>query len=133
MRLEYFQMVDRVVELDVDGRTIKTLARVPHSSPIFEGHFPDHPLMPGVLLIECAAQASGALWASMLAADAPTHFTLAQVIQFKITQSVAPGATLETNVMLENTLGRVAQFAVTLRVEETEVARGRIVLGMPEV
>ena len=59
MRLEYFQLIDRIVELDVPGRAIKTLAQVPQTSTIFEGHFPGYPLMPGVLLTEAMAQTSG--------------------------------------------------------------------------
>ncbi len=97
--------------------------------PFFADHFPGQPLMPGVLLIECAAQTAGSLWASMLATDAPKHFVLAQVVQFKLQQSVLPGETLEAEVVLENSLGQLAQFTVTLRVKENEVARGRLVLS----
>jgi 3-hydroxyacyl-[acyl-carrier-protein] dehydratase len=97
--------------------------------PFFADHFPGRPLMPGVLLIECGAQAAGALWASL--SDGPHAFILAQVIQFKIQQAVRPGDTLETEVVLENSLGALAQFGVVLRVGDTEVARGRIVLGQP--
>ena len=49
MRLEYFQLIDRIVELDVRHQTIRVEARVPTESTIFEGHFPGYPLMPGVL------------------------------------------------------------------------------------
>jgi 3-hydroxyacyl-[acyl-carrier-protein] dehydratase len=95
----------------------------------FADHFPERPLMPGVLLIECGAQAAGALWASTLAADAPAHFVLAQVVQFKIQQPVMPGETIETNVVLEKSLGSLAQFEIILGVKQIEVARGRLVLS----
>jgi 3-hydroxymyristoyl/3-hydroxydecanoyl-(acyl carrier protein) dehydratases len=61
MRLEYFEMIDRVTRLDRDGRRIEAMSTVPTESPVFEGHFPGHPLVPGVLLTETMAQASGYL------------------------------------------------------------------------
>ena len=59
MQLEYFHMIDRIVDLKVDEKKIVVEAQVPKQSTIFEGHFPGYPLMPGVLLIESMAQASG--------------------------------------------------------------------------
>lgn len=97
--------------------------------PFFADHFPGQPLMPGVLLVECAAQAAGALWASTLAANAPAHFILAQIVQFKIQKPVLPNETVETDVVLDNILGQLAQFTVTLHVNQVEVARGRLVLS----
>ena len=59
MRLEYFFLIDRIVDLNLDEQTIRVEANVPEASTIFEGHFPGYPLMPGVLLIETMAQTSG--------------------------------------------------------------------------
>ena len=61
MRLEYFQLIDRIVDLKIADRKISTEATVPVTSTIFEGHFPGFPLMPGVLVIEALAQVSGIL------------------------------------------------------------------------
>ena len=61
MRLEYFQMLDRVERLDLDHSSVVASAQVPETSPIFDGHFPGHAVMPGVLLLETMAQAAGYL------------------------------------------------------------------------
>lgn len=98
--------------------------------PFFADHFPGKPLMPAVLLIECGAQAAGALWGSIQGAEAPVRFVLAQVLQFKIQRSVFPGEKIETKVTLEKSLGKLAQFEVVLSVNQLNVARGKIMLGV---
>lgn len=92
MRLEYFQLIDRIVALDLDGRTVKTHARIPQTSTIFEGHFPGHPLMPGVLLIESMAQTSGWLIIGLTKFERMPF--LASVREAKLRTFVSPGQEL---------------------------------------
>ena len=93
MRIEYFQLIDRIIDLNLNDLTIRVEANVPTDSTIFEGHFPGRPLMPGVLLIECMAQTTGWLVSAL------TGFTglpaLAGVKEGKIRAPVFPGDELE--------------------------------------
>jgi 3-hydroxyacyl-[acyl-carrier-protein] dehydratase len=93
MRLEYFQMIDRFVAVDAVARTIRTECTVPEQSPVFEGHFPGFPLMPGVLLIECMAQTCG--WMTSAINRFSGLPVLAGVKEAKIREPVFPGDRLE--------------------------------------
>jgi 3-hydroxyacyl-[acyl-carrier-protein] dehydratase len=92
MRLEYFQLIDRIVALDLDGRTVKTHAKVPQTSTVFEGHFPGYSLMPGVLLIESMAQTSGWLIIGLTKFERMPF--LASVRAAKLRTFVSPGQDL---------------------------------------
>ena len=98
MRLEYFLLIDRIADLNLDDRTIRTDATVPTHSTIFEGHFPGYPLMPGVLLIETMNQASGWLLIAL------TKFTrmpfFAAVKEAKLRTFVTPGQVLSVSAKL---------------------------------
>jgi 3-hydroxyacyl-[acyl-carrier-protein] dehydratase len=93
MRLEYFQMIDRFLAVDARARTIRTACTVPVSSPVFEGHFPGFPLMPGVLLIECMAQTCG--WMTSAINGFSGLPALAGVREAKLREPVFPGYRLE--------------------------------------
>jgi 3-hydroxyacyl-[acyl-carrier-protein] dehydratase len=100
MHLEYFQMIDRVVDLNVSDRTILVESRVPAESTIFEGHFPGHPLMPGVLLTETMAQTSG--WLLLGLNKLSRMPFLAGIKEAKFRTFVEPGATLHVSAALEH-------------------------------
>ena len=91
MRLEYFQMIDRVVSLEGDAIVVES--RVPDASPVFEGHFPGHPLVPGVLLVETMAQASG--WLILGRNGFARMPFLMTVKEAKFRAFVGPGAALD--------------------------------------
>ena len=100
MRFEYFQMVDRIVALDVDARVVRSVCNVPRESTIFEGHFPGYPLMPGVLLLECMAQTTG--WLAMAIAGFNAMPFLMAVKEAKFRTAVVPGDALEFEGRLEH-------------------------------
>src|SRR5262249_48397012 len=98
MRLEYFQLIDRIVDLDLAQQTIRTEARVPDASTIFEGHFPGYPLMPGVLLIEAMAQTSGWLVIGVTKFSRMPFF--AALKEAKLRSFVPPGQELSLSANL---------------------------------
>ncbi|CDZ50173.1 MULTISPECIES: 3-hydroxyacyl-ACP dehydratase FabZ family protein [Neorhizobium] len=100
MLLEYFQMIDRVVAVDLGAKVLKAQSIVPAKSPVFEGHFPGMPLVPGVLLIETMAQASGFL--VLAATDFAAMPFLMSVDGAKMRTFVEPDAVLDIEAFLEH-------------------------------
>jgi 3-hydroxyacyl-[acyl-carrier-protein] dehydratase len=101
MQLEYFHLIDRILDLDTVAKTITVEAQVPTASTIFEGHFPGHPLMPGVLLIESMAQTSGWLLLALMKFERMPF--LAAVKEAKMRGFVSPGEllTIDANLLHE--------------------------------
>lgn len=150
MRLEYFDMVDRVHSCDLDAGIIKASTTVPMQSPVFEGHFPGFPIMPGVLLLETMAQTSGYLLLAVTEGERMPF--LAGVRSAKYRKFVPPGTVLEitanlihngsgfaiTGAAIEADGDRICESELTLRLiafESGEMARairGRIDrIGLP--
>ncbi|WP_306833217.1 3-hydroxyacyl-ACP dehydratase FabZ family protein [Neorhizobium huautlense] len=100
MLLEYFQMIDRIETVDLKANTLTARAIVPSKSPVFEGHFPGMPLVPGVLLIETMAQASGML--VLAATDFAAMPFLMSVDGAKLRTFVEPDAVLDIEAFLEH-------------------------------
>ncbi|MCT8971658.1 3-hydroxyacyl-ACP dehydratase FabZ family protein [Microbaculum marinisediminis] len=100
MRIEYFQLIDEIVEVGKDAGMIRARATVPEENTIFEGHFPGHPLMPGVLLIESMAQTSGYLVLSVNGFNSMPF--LAGVREAKFRTFVTPGDVLDLEAVLEH-------------------------------
>jgi len=93
MQLEYFQLIDRIADLNVGARTIAVEAQVPLQNTIFEGHFPGYPIMPGVLLIEAMAQTSGWLLIALMKFERMPF--LGAVKEAKMRGFVSPGELLK--------------------------------------
>jgi 3-hydroxyacyl-[acyl-carrier-protein] dehydratase len=108
MKLEYFQLIDRIVDLNISDRTITVEAQVPQQNTIFEGHFPGFPIMPGVLLIEAMAQTSGWLLIAMMKFERMPF--LGAVKEAKMRGFVSPGELLTINATI---IHEGSGFAIT--------------------
>ncbi|MBP1877742.1 3-hydroxyacyl-[acyl-carrier-protein] dehydratase [Agrobacterium rubi] len=93
-------MVDSIESIDRSARILKARSVVPAQSPVFEGHFPGMPLVPGVLLIETMAQASGMLVLAMT--DFAAMPFLMTVDGAKMRTFVEPNAVLDIEAYLEH-------------------------------
>jgi 3-hydroxyacyl-[acyl-carrier-protein] dehydratase len=109
MQLETFQLIDRILDLNLGERTITVEAEVPPAThTIFEGHFPGYPIMPGVLLTEAMAQSSG--WLLLGVMKFKRMPFLAMVKEAKMRGFVSPGQVLTINAKVEH---EGSGFAVT--------------------
>jgi 3-hydroxyacyl-[acyl-carrier-protein] dehydratase len=108
MQIEYFQLIDRIIDLDIGGKTITVEAQVPEKSTIFEGHFPGYPIMPGVLLTEAMAQSSG--WLLLALTKFERMPFLAMIKEAKMRGFVSPGQLLTIVAKVEH---EGSGFAVT--------------------
>lgn len=128
MRLEYFQLIDRILDLDVAEGTIRAEAAVPHESTIFEGHFPGYPLMPGVLLIESMAQTSGWLVIGLNRFERMPF--LVAVKEAKLRTFVTPGQVLSLSAGLLHDGSGYAVTKASAQVDGKTVCNAEITLRL---
>ena len=114
MQLEYFHLIDRIINLNLDEKIITVEAQVPQHNTIFEGHFPGYPIMPGVLLIESMAQTSGWLLLALMKFERMPF--LAAVKEAKMRGFVSPGEllTVEANLLHDGSGYAITQARVSV-------------------
>ena len=122
-----FLLVDRVMDCD-PGKSIKAIKNVTFNEPFFIGHFPGHPVMPGVLIIEALAQSAAVC---MLSKES-SHFVENAVVYFmsienaKFRKPVTPGDTLSLEVNVKNARLKACKFECIAYVAEEKVAEATI-------
>lgn len=84
-------LVDRVLELDPEAISIVTLKNVAHNEPFFTGHFPNMPIMPGVLIIEAMAQSALLCIFGGKIVSSDSDFLFAGIEDAKFRRAVLPG------------------------------------------
>ena len=122
-----FLLVDRVVEL-VPGESIVAYKNVTVNEPFFNGHFPDHPVMPGVLIVEAMAQAAGILGFKTMDKTPQDgsiyYFVGADNLRFK--RPVVPGDRLQLEAKVMSEKRGIWKFEVKATVDGEAVSSATI-------
>lgn len=127
-----FQMIERVMELNPNVSAVG-IKNVSVNEPFFMGHFPDAPIMPGVLLIESAAQLCSLVIApDEAASDENKLYVLLKVKDFKFLKPVIPGDTLTIEVKCTLSSAAAYEFSAVIKVGETVKAKGSMLFTSME-
>lgn len=121
-------LVDRILEFE-PGRRIVGLKNVSANEPFFVGHFPEHPVMPGVLVVEAMAQVGGVL-ASFLPGTEGQLAYFAAIDRCRFRRPVRPGDQLISEVRVVRVRERVGRMQATARVDGLVVAEALLTYSM---
>ena len=129
-----FLLLDRVLEFELDTRLLAQ-KNVTINEQFFQGHFPNFPVMPAVLILEAMAQATGLL--ALRSMDAPPSensvYYFVGIDKARFRKPVVPGDQLLIEVTREKTSRRVWQVAAVARVEDAVVADAKIMGALREM
>ena len=127
-------LVDRVLEIEI-GKNIKALKNVTINEPFFMGHFPKHPVMPGVLMIEAMAQAAALLSFSTLGVtpDDKTVYYFAGIDGARFKRPVGPGDQMIMDVSLLRMKSGIFKFKGVTRVDGNIACEAELMCTMRTV
>ncbi|MGH8093959.1 MAG: 3-hydroxyacyl-ACP dehydratase FabZ family protein [Chthoniobacterales bacterium] len=112
------------------GRRAECSALFPRDDPMFAGHFPGNPLLPGVILTEALAQTAGIAAASGFPENARPLFLLSAIRTMKFFAPVRPEEEISLEAEKLGQAGALWQFKVSARVQGQVVAEGQLVLNL---
>ncbi len=126
-----FLLVDRVVEL-VPDKSLKAFKNLTVNEAFFQGHFPGHPVMPGVLMVEALAQAAALLAFKSLGLDGPSAVYLMGLDGVRFRRLVVPGDRLDLSVNIERRKGRIWKMRGEAFVEGQLACEAELMATVPE-
>jgi beta-hydroxyacyl-ACP dehydratase FabZ len=122
-------LVDRILEIE-EGRRIVGLKNVTFNEPFFQGHFPGHPVMPGVLIVEAMAQAGAVLLLRHIPDRDGKVIYFAGIDQARFRRPVVPGDQLRLEIEVLNQRARTARLRGRALVDGTLVAEADMLSTM---
>jgi 3-hydroxyacyl-[acyl-carrier-protein] dehydratase len=123
-----FRMIDRILDIEKGKRAI-ALKNVSKDEPYFLGHFPEEPMMPGVLILEAMAQTGGLAFESSFEKGEAGIPILARIEEFRLKKRVTPGDQLIIEAEVLHIFSNLAKVKVLAKVKEETVAEGTFVLA----
>ena len=125
-----FLLVDRIIELDEEK--IVGIKNVTANEPFFSGHFPDFPVMPGVLIVEAMAQTAGVLVLKSIPDRHSKLVFLVSVDGARFRRPVVPGDQLRIEMRVIKRKGTVAKMAGTATVDGQLVAEAEVMCKLQD-
>lgn len=122
-------LLDRIEEL-VYGKSATGIKNVTISDPVFQGHFPNNPIYPGVFIVEASAQLCGVVLGDPIAQDQPVLGYLASVRKFKFITPVRPGDVIIIKARAGVSHANLAEFTLDLSVGGRSVAAGTLAIAL---
>ena len=129
-----FLLVDRVLDYEV-GKSLTALKNVTMNEPFFQGHFPNKPIMPGVLIIEALAQATGLLAFCTQEQEPSDNFIymLVSVDKARFKRQVIPGDALTLDVEVNRRMRGMWRFDAVARVGDEVAASAELMCAGREI
>ena len=120
-----FLLVDRIIDIDSDNSAVG-IKNVTVNEPHFQGHFPEQPVMPGVLIIEAMAQTAGAICLLSTGGNMPSLVYFLTIDNAKFRKPVVPGDRVELHVRKLKKRGNIWRFQCEALVDGAKVAEAEI-------